>query len=87
MTRLRYIFGTIWVLFVWLVVAVIVGLIIAMTFPDRSGGDNVLMGIGPGWRNLPGTVLCFFAAILSWRVHVKHPSKKAETTPIEPRSN
>ncbi len=65
MKILRYFFGTIWVLFVWLMVAVIVGLIVALIFPPH--GDRVMVGVGLDWRNLPGTILGFFAARQSWR--------------------
>jgi hypothetical protein len=86
MTLLRYFFGTIWVLFVWLMVAVVVGFIILLVFPP-SGGDNVVIGIGLDWRNLPGTILGFFAARQSWRTHVRRPTQMpAQTTPNEPGS-
>jgi len=75
MTALRYFFGTLWVLFVWLMVAVIVGFIMLLVFPP-DGGGNVVVGIGLDWRNLPGTILGFFAARQSWRTHVKRPSAK-----------
>lgn len=86
MTLLRYVFGTIWVIFVWLVVAIVVGLIMVLVFPP-SGGGNVLVGIGLDWRNLPGTILGFFAARQSWRTHVRRPIQKpTPPNPNEPGS-
>jgi hypothetical protein len=76
MKILRYFFGTIWVLFVWLMVAVIVGLVVALIFPPH--GDRVLVGVGLDWRNLPGTILGFFAARQSWRKHVSLKTSKKE---------
>jgi len=64
----RYFFGTLWVLFVWLMVAIIVGLIMVMIFPSHE--KLVMVGVGLDWRNLPGTILGFFAARQSWRKHV-----------------
>lgn len=76
MKIVRYFFGTIWVLFVWLMVAVIVGLVVTLIFPRH--GDRVLVGVGLGWRNLPGTILGFFAARQSWRKHVSLKASKKE---------
>jgi phosphotransferase system glucose/maltose/N-acetylglucosamine-specific IIC component len=36
MKILRYFFGTLWVIFVWLMVAVIVGLVFVMVFPPHD---------------------------------------------------
>ena len=81
MTLLRYFFGSIWVLFVWLMVAVVIGFIMALIFPPGNGG-NVVVGVGLDWRNLPGTILGFFAARQSWRTHVRRPTQKpAQTNP------
>lgn len=64
----RYFFGTIWVLFVWAMVALIVGTALVMLFPPH--GNTVIVGVGLDWRNLPGTILGFLAARQSWRRHV-----------------
>jgi hypothetical protein len=75
MTLLRYVFGTVWCLFVWLFTAIIIGVVIGLIFPPP--GDHSLVGIGLDWRNLPGTILGFFAARQSWRTHVRRPPPKS----------
>jgi hypothetical protein len=85
MALLRYIFGTIWCLFVWLVTAIIIGIVVALIFPWP--GDHAFVGIGIGWRNLPGTILGFLAAVQSWRTHVCKPAKTQKETISEESGN
>ena len=84
-TFFRYIFGGLWVLFVWFMVAVIIGIIMIYIFPSQGESStsgfglvwrqpnqiDALVGIGLGWRNLPGTILGLLAAWQSWRRHFK----------------
>lgn len=82
MALFRYLFGTLWCLFVWLCTAIIVGIIIGIIFPPPGGHSFV--GVGADLHNLPGTILGFFAAVQSWRKHVRKPAQTAsETTPTE----
>lgn len=70
MTPLRYIFGSIWVVFVWLMVACIMGF-----------GVPALLRIPQGFRGyaiavccIPGVILGFVAARQSWIAHVRLPA-------------
>jgi hypothetical protein len=40
-------------------------------------------GIGPEWRNLPGTILGLFAGVLSFRAFARD-SKKKDDKPVNP---
>jgi len=71
MALFRYLFGTLWCLFVWLCTAIIVGTVISLIFPPPGG--HAFVGIVPDLRNLPGTILGFLAAVQSWRKHVRKP--------------
>src|SRR2546423_432854 len=68
MKPVRYVVGAIGFLLVWFVVAVVVGLGMAMLFPPSGG--RFMAGIGLDWRNLPGTVLGLFAGARSFRASV-----------------
>jgi hypothetical protein len=46
----------------------IVGLVVALALPRSR--DSIEFGIGLDWRNLPGTVLGFFAACRIWRAMI-----------------
>ncbi|EDY16554.1 hypothetical protein CfE428DRAFT_5977 [Chthoniobacter flavus Ellin428] len=81
MIVVRYIFGTLWCLFVWIFTAVLVEFAIALIFPPS--GSRAFVGIGPDWQSIPGTILGLFAAIQSWRTHVRPPAK---TPPLIPPS-
>lgn len=70
----RYIVGAIGFLLVWFVVAVVIGIGMAMLFPPP--GDTFMAGISPDWRNLPGTILGLFAGVQSFRASVRGPKKK-----------
>ena len=76
MKPIRYIVGAIGFLLVWLAVAVVVGLVVALVFPPPGG--RAFTGINFGWRNLPGTVLGLLAGIQSFRASVRGPKKKDE---------
>jgi Na+/H+-dicarboxylate symporter len=76
MKAVRYIVGVIGFFFVWLVVAVVVGLGMAILFPPGRG--NFMAGISLDWRNLPGTILGLLAGIQSFRRSVRGPRKKDE---------
>ena len=75
MKPVRYIVGAIGFLLVWFVVAVVIGLVMAMLFPPPSG-RLVMAGIGLDWRNLPGTILGLFAGVQSFRASVRGSKKK-----------
>jgi hypothetical protein len=77
MKIVRYIVGVIGFLLVWLIVAVVVGLGMAMLFP-RPGGSVVMVGIGPDWRNIPGAVLGLLAGIQSFRASTRGRKKKTD---------
>lgn len=73
MSVVKIIVGLIGFLLVWLVVAVIVGWAVVAVFPPA---DKVTMiGIGLDWRNIPGTVLGFFAGIHSFLASVRKSKK------------
>jgi Na+/H+-dicarboxylate symporter len=74
MKPVRYIVGVIGFFFVWFVVAVVVGLGMAMLFPPGRG--YFMAGISLDWRNLPGTILGLLAGIQSFRASVRNPKKK-----------
>ena len=71
MTILRYLFGSLWFLFVWFMVAALVGFVLMVVWPKQSTG-----GIALDWRSFPGTFLGFLAARQSWRMHVSRPAQK-----------
>jgi hypothetical protein len=73
MKAVRYFVGIIGLLFVWFVVAVIIGLGVAILFPPPGG--RFMAGVGFDWRNLPGTVLGLLAGIQSFRASVRGPKK------------
>jgi len=77
MKIVRYAVGMIGFFLVWLTVAVVVGLGMTMLFP-RPGGNVVMVGIGPDWRNLPGTVLGLFAGIQSFRASTRERKNKKD---------
>lgn len=66
----RYIVGAIGFLLVWFVVAVVIGVIVGLIFPQSSDG-TIFVGIGLNWRNLPGTILGLLAGIQSFRASVR----------------
>ena len=74
MKPIRYIVGGVGFLLVWFVVAVVIGVVMALIFPVP--GEQAFVGIGLGWRNLPGTVLGLLAGIQSFRASVRGPKKK-----------
>lgn len=76
MKPIRYIVAAIGFLLVWFVVAVLVGLVIAVIFPPP--GRLWSAGIGLGWRNLPGTILGLLAGIQSFRASVRGPKTKGD---------
>lgn len=65
----RIIVGVIGFLLVWFVVAVVIGFVIALIFP--VDGSRAFVGIGFGWRNLPGTILGLLAGLQSFRASVR----------------
>jgi Na+/H+-dicarboxylate symporter len=71
---IKYIVGIIGFLFVWFVVAVIIGIVMVLVFPPPQG--PFIAGIRLDWRNLPGTVLGFLAGIHSFRASIKGPKKR-----------
>ena len=73
MKPIRYVVGIFGFLFVWLVVAIVIGLIMSYIFPTPGGGAFV--GIGFGWRNLPGTALGLLAGVQSFRASIREPKK------------
>ena len=75
MIVLRYLFGSLWCLFVWLLVAGFVGFAVLLVFPT-AGGESSMVGIGMDWRNLPGPLLGLVAARQSWCTHVKPVPQK-----------
>jgi hypothetical protein len=64
-------------------VAIVVGCAMIAIFPVNHGADSVIVGIGLNWHNLPGTILGFFAAWQSWRVHVRRPAVKPPPLPSD----
>lgn len=84
MKAIRYIVGVIGFILVWFVVAVVVAFIINQMFPvprDASGNiQAVRIGIGLGWRNLPGTILGLMAGIQSFRASVGASRKPKDQT-------
>ena len=73
MKAVRYIVGTVGFLLVWFVVALVIGFVVALLFPEPGG--QVRIGIGTGWRNLPGTLLGLLAGIQSFRRSIREPKK------------
>lgn len=83
MKPVRYIVGVISFFFIWFMVAVLVGLGVYMVFPPE--GEVAMVGIGPDWRNLPGTILGLLAGIQSFRRSIRDPAKKNKPgKPAEP---
>ena len=76
MKAIRYIVGAIGFLLVWLVVAVVIGFLMVSIFPMPEG--RAFVGIGLGWRSLPGTVLGLLAGVQSFRASVRGPRRKDE---------
>jgi hypothetical protein len=75
MKPIRYIVATIGFLLVWLVVAIVIGIIMILIF--SVPGDRLpVVGIGGDWRNIPGTVLGLLAGIQSFRASVRASKKK-----------
>jgi len=74
MKPIRYIVGAIGFLLVWFVVAIVIGFIMALIFPVPGG--QTMVGIGGGWRNIPGTVLGLLAGIQSFRASIRASKKK-----------
>ena len=74
-TPTRYVVGVIGFLLVWLVVAVVLGLIVTF-FVSPANGQTVRLGIGIDWRNLPGTLVGLFAGIQSFQASVRKPKMK-----------
>ncbi|HTI97294.1 MAG TPA: hypothetical protein VL527_00215 [Dongiaceae bacterium] len=70
MKCLRYIVGAIGFVLVWFVVAIVVGIGMALLFPPPPG-TQVLLGIGFDWRNLPGSILGLLAGIQSFRASIR----------------
>ncbi len=70
----RYIVGAIGFILVWFVVAVVIGMGMAMLFPPPGG--IFMAGISLDWRNLPGTILGLLAGVQSFRASVRGPKKK-----------
>ena len=71
----RYAVGLIGFLLVWAVVAVVVGIVMAMIFPP-TGSSFSFAGIGLDWRNLPGTILGFLAGLQSFRSSIRENGGK-----------
>jgi len=74
MKIVRFIVGVIGFLLVWFVVAVLVGVVMAMVFP-RPGEQLVMAGIGLDWRNIPGAILGCLAGFQSFRASIKNRGK------------
>jgi hypothetical protein len=74
MKPIRYIVGAIGFVLVWFVVAIVVGFVMALIFPVPGGG-RIMVGVGAGWRNWPGTVLGLLAGIQSFRSSVRGSKK------------
>jgi hypothetical protein len=83
MKPVRYLAGTIAFLLVWLVVAIVIGVGMAAFFPPP--GRDFTAGIGPEWRNLPGTILGLSAGVLAFRAFARG-SKKKDDKPVDPSS-
>lgn len=77
MKIVRFIVGVIGFLLVWFVVAVLVGLAMAMLFP-RRGEQVVMVGIGLDWRNIPGAILGCLAGIQSFRASTKERKRPTD---------
>ena len=85
MKIVRFIVGVIGFLLVLFVVAVLVGLVMAMIFP-RPGEQTVMAGIGLDWRNIPGAILGCLAGLQSFRASMKGRVKSNQKR-IEPTND
>lgn len=72
----RYIVGVVGFLLVWFVVAVVIGVVMALLFP--LPGRSFVAGIALDWRNLPGTLLGLLAGLHSFRASVARPKSETE---------
>jgi hypothetical protein len=77
----RFVLTCVLFLLVWDITAVIVGLLMELAFPSPGDSD---IGVGLTWRNLPGTVLGFFAACRTWRAMIDHHLERLSRKPNEP---
>ena len=69
--------GLVGLLLVWLVTAVVCGILMAWMFPLAQ--NHFLAGFVLNWRNLPGIILGFFLGIQSFRASVRF--NQSERTP------
>ena len=74
MKPVRYIVGAVGFVFVWFVIAVVIGLGMALLFPPGRG--DFMAGVSLDWRNLPGTILGLLAGIQSFRASVRGSKKQ-----------
>jgi hypothetical protein len=58
----------------FIAVAIICGLLIAMIFPPE--GRTAFVGFGAGWRNAPGAILGLLAGFQSARASLRVGRKK-----------
>ena len=72
MKFVRVLVGIFGFLLCWMLVAIIGGVAMLITFPPAHG-QHVMVGVGFDWRNLPGTVLGLLAGVHSFRASVKEP--------------
>lgn len=75
MKIVRYTVGIVGFFLVWFLVAVIVGMIMAIFF-QRPNQQLIFAGIGLDWRNIPGTILGLLAGIHSFRASIKRRNGK-----------
>ena len=73
MKPIRYVVGIIGFLMVWFVVAIVIGVVMMLLFPQT--GDRAMAGVGLDWRNLPGTVLGLLAGVHSFRASIREPKE------------
>lgn len=67
---IRYFVGVVGFLLAWFTIAVVVSLVMVAIFPLLNGSP-VSVGIGLGWRCLPGVILGTLAGIHSFRASVR----------------
>lgn len=71
-------------LFSFIGVAIVVGIVMIIVFPPS--GSRAFVGVGIGWRNLPGTLLGLWAGIHSARVALRNAEHKARKRDEGPAS-
>jgi hypothetical protein len=74
MKVLRYVVATMAFLLVWPIVAVGVGMLIAVIFPPREG--QFFLGVWLDWHALPGLVIGFVAGVQVFRRVIRAPKAR-----------